>query len=50
MINSNGSCIECQEAIPIGEGDIICLECTDQPLLVIENYQPTENYGECMKK
>ena len=40
------SCLSCEELVPIGEGDHICL-CREEPALVLENYEPTENFFFC---
>ncbi len=42
-----GNCLECDECLPIGEGDHFCNEVMN---LVLEDYQPTIHYGGCIKK
>lgn len=41
------SCDTCINLIPIGEGDHICLECGDEPILILDNYEPTDDYYKC---
>ncbi len=43
----NGNCLECDNCLPIGEGDHFCDVVMN---LVLENYQPTAHYGSCVKK
>ena len=45
-ITSMAGCINCENCIPIGEGDHICTEL-DEPILVIEEYEPTDDYFAC---
>lgn len=39
-------CSSCPNFIAIGEGDAICIK-QDEPILVMEDYQSTENTGWC---
>ena len=39
-------CEQCEECIAIGEGDHICME---HEVMVIEGYEPTDNYVFCQK-
>ena len=41
------TCAMCSNLIPIGEGDHICLECGPEPILILDNYEPTDNYDKC---
>lgn len=49
MSKNNKQCMNCDKCIACGEGDFICTEHNEgeQPKLVIENYEPTENYNSC---
>ena len=42
--NDNRSCENCGNCIPLGEGDHLC-DVNDT--MVIEEYQPTDNYIWC---
>lgn len=42
-----GMCDHCQY---IGEGDFICDDAPDGPVLVVEDWQPNENAGLCRRK
>ena len=42
----NGNCLECDNCIPIGEGDHFCDIVMD---VVLDDYQPTIHYGGCVK-
>lgn len=44
------NCLSCSNMIPIGEGDHICLECGDEPVMVVSDYQPTEEFCACKGK
>ena len=39
-------CEECEECLAIGEGDHVCI---DHEVMVIEEYEPTDNYLICNK-
>ena len=41
----NKCCEECANFTPIGEGDHICI--ADDPVLILDDYCPTENYFYC---
>ena len=43
-------CEYCENLIPIGEGDHICLECGDESVMVISEYIPTDDYLACKGK
>lgn len=45
--NQNAMCEYCENLIPIGEGDHICLECGSEPKMVICEYCPTDEYMAC---
>lgn len=49
MKKHNSCCEECDNLIPIGEGDHICSEC-GVPEIVICDYEPTEHYMMCNGK
>lgn len=38
-------CGTCANCVPIGDGDHICI--ADEPILVMSDYEPTENYNYC---
>ncbi len=42
--NKQPICECCENLIPIGEGDHICGE-GDEPKLVLDDYQPADDYG-----
>jgi len=44
------ACETCGNLIPIGEGDHICYECKGEPVMVISEYTPTEEYLACKGK
>ena len=46
----NKSCENCENKIPIGEGDFICYECAENPAIVISDYSPSDNYFKCNGK
>lgn len=39
-------CEYCENCIPIGEGDHVCNEC-GEPVIVISDYAPADNYLKC---
>ncbi|MCI9626494.1 MAG: hypothetical protein HFI90_06900 [Clostridia bacterium] len=41
-------CENCENFIPIGEGDHICI--AGMPIIVVEEYTPTEDYFWCKGK
>lgn len=41
-------CEDCSNFTPIGEGDHICI--ANDPILILDNYCPTENYFYCKGK
>lgn len=41
-------CEYCEHCLPIGEGDHICDK--EEPIIIIEEYAPNENYGWCWRK
>lgn len=43
------NCFECDEFVPIGEGDHICLR-SDPPLLVTDGYEPTNDFMWCQNE
>lgn len=44
--HSEVCCLNCSNCIPIGEGDHICNEC-GEPVIVLRDYAPTEDYLKC---
>ena len=40
-------CEHCENLIPIGQGDHICLSCDEEPKIVISEYCPTDEYMAC---
>lgn len=46
-VTSSMCCLTCENCIPIGEGDHVCFEALDDPVLVLEDYEPTDNYFAC---
>lgn len=44
---SNKRCEECDNCVPVGEGDHIC---DNNNKLVIEEYIPTDDYGFCRRE
>lgn len=45
MQRCNKCCETCVNFTPIGEGDHICI--ADEPVLILDDYTPTENYFYC---
>ncbi len=43
----NGNCLECDNCLPIDEGDHYCDVVMN---LVLDDYQPTIHYGGCVRK
>ena len=43
------NCLECNNCIPIGEGDHIC-DKGSVPFIVLDDYCPTEFFGACNDK
>jgi len=41
-------CENCQNLIPIGEGDHICYECGPVPIMPICGYEWTDEYYQCV--
>ena len=41
------NCETCINMIAIGGGDHICLECDDKPILITDDYEPTDDYYKC---
>lgn len=48
MKNKNISCEVCSECEYIGEGTFVCMKCMP-PLVVMEDYTPTDDFGNCPK-
>lgn len=46
-VTSSMCCLTCANCIPVGEGDHVCFEASDTPILVIANYEPTDEYFAC---
>ena len=42
-----GDCLHCSCCFPLGEGDHFCDRILE---MVMENYNPTEHFGRCIKK
>ena len=38
-------CENCANFVPIGEGDHVCI--ADEPILILDDYEPTEDYYYC---
>lgn len=51
MNNKNVCCDPgmCDDCIYLGDGDFIC-DAGEEPVLVIDSWEPTESYGSCMNK
>lgn len=47
MAKKDKCCETCGNLIAIGEGDHICCECGDKPIMPISEYTPTDDYFEC---
>lgn len=41
-------CFECEECLYIGDGDFACMK--DIPVIVMEEYFPTEEFNYCSRK
>ncbi len=41
------NCLNCSNMIPIGEGDHICTEAEKTLIMVLCEYEPTEDYYKC---
>lgn len=41
------NCLNCSNMIPIGEGDHICTEAAEMPVMVLCEYEPTEDFYKC---
>lgn len=41
-------CFECEECLYIGEGDFACMK--DIPVIVMEEYFPTEEFNYCSRQ
>ena len=46
----NRCCETCSNMIPIGSGDHICADCGGKPVIVVSDYQPTNDYFKCNGK
>ena len=48
----NTTCSDCPDGIYIGEGDFVCDRHIAEPdkALVVEEWQPTENYLQCLRE
>lgn len=46
------SCYRCEHCEYIGEGDSICTKYEEDPerAIVLEDWEPTENYMQCKRK
>jgi hypothetical protein len=44
------TCLNCGNCTPIGDGDHICLECGDKPIIVLDNYNATDDFYKCNGK
>ena len=41
-------CLTCENCIPIGEDGVhVCYEASDEPIVVLEEYEPTDDYFAC---
>ena len=48
MKNKNRDCKRCSECVYVGEGDFVCM-LNMPPIIVIENFVPTNDFGDCEK-
>ena len=46
-IEEKPCCVTCANFMPIGEGDHICTGFSSEPVLVMEDYEPTDEYFIC---
>lgn len=46
-VNDKKCCTYCANCLPIGEGDHVCMEFEGEAILVMENYQRTDNFNKC---
>lgn len=46
-VTNMAGCINCENCIPIGEGDHVCFEASEDPILVLDEYEPTDDYFAC---